>query len=62
MILVDTNILLRSAQPSHRHFAAAIAGVKTARQRGYMPCIVPQVCKARRRTMQGWWPPWNGTG
>jgi predicted nucleic acid-binding protein len=43
MILVDTNVLLRAAQPGHRHFATAIAAVKTARQRGYMPCIVPQV-------------------
>jgi predicted nucleic acid-binding protein len=43
MILVDTNVLLRAAQPSHPHCAAAIAAVKSARLRGYIPCIVPQV-------------------
>ena len=42
MILVDANILLRSAQPTHAHYATAKA-VKTARLRGYIPCIVPQV-------------------
>jgi predicted nucleic acid-binding protein len=43
MILVDTNVLLRSAQPSHLQFMAAKNAVKTARLRGYTPCIVPQV-------------------
>ncbi|MDA1052359.1 MAG: PIN domain-containing protein [Planctomycetota bacterium] len=43
MILVDTNVLLRSAQPGHLHFTAAKNAVKTARLRGYTPCIVPQV-------------------
>lgn len=43
MILVDTNILLRSAQPEHPHNPTAKAAVKEARIRGYLPCIVPQV-------------------
>lgn len=43
MILVDTNILLRSAQPTHAHYAPAKAALKTACLRGYTPCIVPQV-------------------
>ncbi len=43
MILVDTNVLLRSAQPAHTQFAAAKSAVKNARLRGYEPCIVPQV-------------------
>jgi predicted nucleic acid-binding protein len=43
MILVDTNVLLRAAQPAHVHYAAAKAAVKTSRRRGYIPCIVPQV-------------------
>lgn len=43
MILIDTNVILRSAQPAHAHFTAAKNAVKTARLRGYTPCIVPQV-------------------
>lgn len=43
MILIDTNVLLRAAQPGHSQYAAAVAGVKTVRQRGDLPCIVPQV-------------------
>ena len=43
MILIDTNVLLRAAQPAHTHHSAAKAAVKTARLRGYIPCIVPQV-------------------
>lgn len=43
MILVDTNVLLRAAQPGHAHHAAAKTAVKTLRLRGYVPCVVPQV-------------------
>lgn len=43
MILIDTNVLLRSAQLTHAHYAVAKDAVTTARMRGYIPCIVPQV-------------------
>lgn len=43
MILVDTNVLLRSVQPRHSQFMAAKNAIKTSRLRGYMPCLVPQV-------------------
>lgn len=43
MILVDTNVVLRSAQPSHPQYIAAKEAVKTARMRGYVPSLVPQV-------------------
>jgi predicted nucleic acid-binding protein len=43
MILVDTNVLLRAAQPGHSQYAAAVGAVKTARKRGEVPCVVPQV-------------------
>ena len=43
MILIDTNVLLRAAQPAHADCAAAKHAVKSARLGGYMPCLVPQV-------------------
>jgi hypothetical protein len=43
MILVDANVLLRSAKPRHSQYGAAKAAVTSARRRGYAPCIVPQV-------------------
>lgn len=43
MILVDTNVLLRCAQPAHSQYATAKSAVKTTRMRGFIPCIVPQV-------------------
>lgn len=43
MMLIDTNVLLRSAQPSHTQHAVAVAAVKATRMRGSIPCIVPQV-------------------
>lgn len=43
MILIDTNVLLRMAQPGHSQSARALEAVKTARMRGAIPCIVPQV-------------------
>jgi predicted nucleic acid-binding protein len=43
MILFDTNVLLRAAQPGHPQYASAKSAVTTARMRGYRPCLVPQV-------------------
>lgn len=43
MILIDTNVLLRAAQPAHSHHTIAIEAVKTARLRGYIPSLVPQI-------------------
>jgi predicted nucleic acid-binding protein len=43
MILIDTNVLLRSAQPAHSHDSAAVAAVSQVRMRGYLPTIVPQI-------------------
>lgn len=43
MILIDTNVLLRAAQPAHPQNSAAIAAVTAVRMRGYVPSIVPQV-------------------
>lgn len=43
MILIDTNVLLRSAQPNHSHCVVAKEAVKTVVMRGYIPCIVPQI-------------------
>jgi predicted nucleic acid-binding protein len=43
MILIDTNVLLRAAQPGHSHYERAVAVVKTARMRGDVPCIVRQI-------------------
>ena len=43
MILIDTNVLLRTAQPGHSHNAVARDALKWARRLGDVPCIVPQV-------------------
>ena len=43
MILVDTNLLLRSVQPGHAQCQMARNAVKAVRQLGYVPCIVPQI-------------------
>jgi predicted nucleic acid-binding protein len=43
MILVDTNILLRMAQPSHTMHADAIAAVSALRTRDEVLCVVPQI-------------------
>ncbi len=40
--LVDTNVLLRSAQPSHPQFKAAIQSVETIKLSGESPVICPQ--------------------
>jgi predicted nucleic acid-binding protein len=43
MILVDTNVLLRLAQPSHSMFAEAISAVASLRRQNESLCVVPQV-------------------
>lgn len=42
-VLVDTNLLTRSIQPTSRHFAAATAALVELRRRGDRLCLVPQV-------------------
>ena len=41
-VLVDTNVLLRLAQPNHSHYRAAIDGVARARLAGETLCVTPQ--------------------
>lgn len=43
MILVDSNVILRCAQPAHSQYTTAKSAVKTTRMRGLIPCVVPQV-------------------
>jgi predicted nucleic acid-binding protein len=43
MILVDTNVLLRSAQPSHSLHQSAVASVANLRLANEALCLVPQV-------------------
>jgi predicted nucleic acid-binding protein len=40
--LLDTNILLRAAQPKHRHFEMAMQALDTLRDRNELPVIVQQ--------------------
>lgn len=42
-ILVDTNILLRSAQPAHFHHPAAVRAIEVLRAQDKELCLVPQV-------------------
>jgi predicted nucleic acid-binding protein len=42
-ILVDTNVLLRVAEPGHIHHAQAVAAVDELRQPANKLCLVPQV-------------------
>lgn len=42
-ILIDTNVLLRSAAPQHRQHAAADRAMSILIERGDQPVIVPQV-------------------
>ncbi len=42
-ILIDTNILTRSAQPAHTQHVMALQAVKAIRAQGNEPCLVPQV-------------------
>ena len=43
MILVDTNVLLRSAQPAHSMHRSAVTAVSKLSADGETLCIVPQV-------------------
>ena len=43
MILVDTNVLLRMAQPSHTMHGQAISAVSGLRMQSEVLCVVPQV-------------------
>ncbi len=43
MILVDTNVLLRMAQPSHTMHAQAVSAVSSLRMRNEVLCVVPQI-------------------
>lgn len=42
LVLVDTNILLRAAQPTHPMHAAAVDALASLRRQGDQPCLVPQ--------------------
>ncbi len=41
-ILLDTNLLLRSAQPSHTAHTVAVEAIDVLRQIGNQLCLVPQ--------------------
>jgi predicted nucleic acid-binding protein len=41
-ILVDTNVLTRSAQPHHSQHQPAVTSVNTLRQKGESLCLAPQ--------------------
>ncbi len=43
MILVDTNVVLRAAQPSHAMHGVAVAAVERLRLANEVLCVVPQV-------------------
>ena len=43
MILLDTNVLARSAQPGHSQYESAISAVDTLRLHNETLCLVPQV-------------------
>ena len=43
MILVDTNVLLRMAQPAHPMHVQAISAINTVSSGGETLCVVPQV-------------------
>ncbi|MBC6480495.1 MAG: type II toxin-antitoxin system VapC family toxin [Hormoscilla sp. GM7CHS1pb] len=40
--LIDTNILLRSADPNHPMYADAVNGTTSLRSQGHQLCIIPQ--------------------
>ncbi len=42
-ILIDTNVLARTAQPAHPHHTHAIKALQIIRSQGEIPCVVPQV-------------------
>ncbi len=41
--LIDTNILVRLAQPGNDQYSFAIQALDALSQQGYRPCIVPQI-------------------
>jgi predicted nucleic acid-binding protein len=43
LVLLDTNILLRAAEPAHAQNALAVSAVRILRQSGNTLCLVPQV-------------------
>lgn len=43
LVLVDTNVLLRVVEPSHIHHGQVVASLRSLRQAGHVPCLVPQV-------------------
>ncbi len=43
MVLMDTNILTRLAQPPHSHHQTALSALAALRSRGNLLCVVPQV-------------------
>ena len=43
LTLVDTNVLLRAAEPTHSQHEVAVSALRALPKRGYKPCIVPQV-------------------
>lgn len=42
-VLIDTNVLLRSAEPEHVHFQPSVDAIDLLRQQGHELTIVPQV-------------------
>jgi predicted nucleic acid-binding protein len=42
-VLVDTNVLLRAAEPTHVHHARAVTAIRSLRIAGDALCLVPQV-------------------
>ena len=42
-VLIDTNVLLRSAEPGHLHYQPSIDAIDLLRQQGHELTIVPQV-------------------
>jgi len=42
-ILVDTNVLLRSAEPGHAHFQFSVEAIDLLRSHGHGLVIVPQI-------------------
>lgn len=42
-ILIDTNVLLRSAEPGHVHFQCSVDAMDVLRSRGHELILVPQI-------------------
>ena len=42
-ILIDTNVLLRSAEPGHVHFQCSVDAIDVLRSRGHELVLVPQI-------------------